>query len=295
MDLSIIIVNYKVPKLLQQCLHSIYNTLSSSNLQYEIWVIDNASEDESPQLISKNFPNVNLIANTSNVGFARANNQAIRKAKGKYILLLNPDTIIHPNAIEILYNFLEKDSDTGAVGGKGLYPNGTIQAGFRRSIPTLEVAFYHFSGLSKLFPKSSHFARYNMSYLDEDLEHEVECLSGCFMMIRKSVLEQIGLMSEIYFMYGEDIDLCYRISQANYKLYYVPSAIITHYHKQSSKKNQIQSTKAFYNAMIYFYDKFFHKRYGIYLNNLIYIMINLLGGFKLLQSIIMELLYIRQS
>ena len=253
MDLSIIIVNYNVKEFLQNLLHSI--SKSSNKINREIIIVDNASNDGSVEFISEKFPEVNLIANTKNLGFSTANNIGMKQAKGKYILLLNPDTLVSEDTFEKMICFFEENPQVGLAGCKILNPDGTIQLACRRSFPGPWTSFCKVTGLSNLFPKSRLFAQYNLTYLDSDQTYEVDAISGSFMMFRKDVYEKIGGLDEKFFMYGEDLDFCYRAQKSGYKVFYVHSTQIIHYKGESTKKSGLDETKIFYNAMHLFVKK----------------------------------------
>jgi len=259
MDLSIIIVSYNVKEFLEQAIVSLIK--SSQSIQYEIFVVDNASSDGSAELIRKRFPSIHLIANPDNKGFAAANNQALKLASGTYILLINPDTIVQEDTIRIIQNFIETHPECGMVGCKILNPDGTLQLACRRSFPTPWVGFTKIVGLSKMFPQSRFFGRYNLTYLDPDETYEVEAISGSFMFFRKSVLDDVGYLDESFFMYGEDLDWCFRIKQAGWKIYYVPDTRIIHFKGESSKKSNRDLILQFYRAMKLFVEKHYHNRY----------------------------------
>ncbi len=255
MELSVIIVNYNVKHFLEQCLHSVIK--ASKNMSAEIFVVDNNSVDGSVQFIPEKFPEVKFIANTENVGFSKANNQAIKKATGKYILLLNPDTVVEEDTFGKALDFMEKNPDAGGLGVKMIDGKGNFLPESKRGLPTPWVAFYKIFGLARLFPKSKKFGKYHLSYLGENEIHEVDVLAGAFMLLRKSVLDKIGLLDETFFMYGEDIDLSYRITQTGFKNYYFPETTIIHYKGESTKKGSLNYVKVFYNAMIIFAKKHF--------------------------------------
>jgi GT2 family glycosyltransferase len=255
MELSVIIVNYNVQHFLEQCLHSVLK--ASKNVSTEIFVVDNNSVDGSVQLIPEKFPEINFIANNENVGFSKANNQAIKKAKGKYILLLNPDTVVEEDTFEKAIAFMESHPEAGGLGVKMIDGKGNFLPESKRGLPTPWVAFYKMFGLSGLFPKSKKFGKYHLSCLDENKIHEVDVLAGAFMLLRKSVLDEIGLLDETFFMYGEDIDLSYRITLAGFKNYYFPETTIIHYKGESTKKGSLNYVKVFYNAMNIFARKHF--------------------------------------
>ncbi len=253
MDLSIIIVNYNVKEFLQNLIHSIEK--ASTNITKEIIVIDNASDDGSVEFLKEKFPQIRLIANKINLGFGKANNIGLKEATGKYILLLNPDTIVAEDTFEKMLEFFDKNSEAGLAGCKILNPDGTLQLACRRSFPGPWTSFTKVSGLSSLFPKSKLFARYNLTYLDENQSYEVDAISGSFMMMRKVVYEKVGGFDEQFFMYGEDLDICYRIQKAGFKVFYVHTTQIIHYKGESTKRSSLDETKVFYNAMHLFVKK----------------------------------------
>ena len=253
MDLSIIIVNYNVKEFLQNLIHSIEK--ASSNLTKEIFIIDNASDDGSVDFIKEKFPQIKLFANQKNLGFGKANNIGLKEATGKYILLINPDTIVAEDTFEKMIQFFESNKNVGLAGCKILNPDGTLQLACRRSFPGPWTSFTKVTGLSSLFPNSKIFARYNLTYLDENQIYEVDAISGSFMMMRKEVYVKVGGFDEQFFMYGEDLDLCYRIQKAGYKVFYVHTTQIIHYKGESTKRSSLDETKVFYSAMHLFVKK----------------------------------------
>ncbi len=252
-DISVIIVNYNVRYFIEQCLISVLK--AKQNLNIEIIVVDNASVDNSVSVIESKFPSVHLIANKENVGFAKANNQAIKIARGKYFLLLNPDTLVEEDTLIKIYDFMEKNPDAGALGVKMIDGEGKFLPESKRSVPTITSSLFRFSGLSKLFPKSKIFNKYNLGYLDENEIHEIDVLSGAFMCIRTDILPQVGYLDEAFFMYGEDIDYSYRIRKAGFKIYYFPKTTIVHFKGESTKKSSVKYHNIFYKAMAIFAKK----------------------------------------
>ena len=253
MDLSIIIVNYNVKEFLQNLLHSIEK--ASSNISKEIIVIDNASDDGSVEVIKDKFPSVILLENKINFGFGKANNQALAKAKGKYILFINPDCIVSEDTFDKMISFFENHSECGLAGCKILNSDGTLQLACRRSFPGPWTSFTKVTGLSNFFPKSKIFARYNLTYLDENKTYEVDAVSGSFMMMRREVYDKVGGFDEQFFMYGEDLDLCYRVQKSGSKVFYVNITQVIHYKGESTKRSNLDETKLFYNAMHLFVKK----------------------------------------
>ena len=283
MKLTVVIVNYNVKYFLEQCLHAAQK--AATKVISEIIVVDNDSVDGSCQMVEEKFPEVQLISNKENVGFSKANNQAIRISKGEYILLLNPDTVVEEDSFRKIVAFMDENPVAGGLGVKMIDGKGRFLPESKRGLPTPEVAFWKMFGFSKLFPRSKRFARYHLGYLDNHQIHEVDVLAGAFMLLRKETLDKVGLLDEDYFMYGEDIDLSYRITQGGYKNYYFPETTIIHYKGESTKKGSINYVKVFYNAMIIFAKKHFSKgnarRYTILINLAIYFraMLTLAGQF----------------
>jgi len=258
MKLSVIIVNYNVEHFLEQCLSSVRKAMQS--VDGEVFVVDNNSIDGSSRMVKKKFPEVFLIENKENTGFSRANNQAIRVAKGEFILLLNPDTVVEDDTFTKIIDFMVENPDAGALGVKMVDGSGKFLPESKRGLPTPLTAFYKMFGLSSLFPHSKRFSKYHMGYLDENEIHEVEILAGAFMLLRKTVLDKIGLLDETFFMYGEDIDLSYRVIKAGYKNYYFPKTRIIHYKGESTKKSSVNYVLVFYNAMVIFAKKHFTNK-----------------------------------
>ena len=255
--LSVIIVNYNVKFYLEQCLESVRR--ASKGLQVETFVVDNLSTDGSVAYLRERFPEVTFIENRENVGFARANNQAIRQSKGRYVLLLNPDTFVGEDTLARMVEFMEAHPEAGGAGAYMLNADGTFAPESRRGLPTPFVAFCKMSGLTKLFPKSRLLGRYYMGYLDANEVNEIEAISGACMMLRREALDKVGLLDEDFFMYGEDIDLSYRVLKGGYKNYFIPTRML-HYKGESTAKNSYRYAYTFYQAM----RLFFRKHYGHY-------------------------------
>lgn len=254
MKLSVIIVNYNVKNFLQQLLQSLFKSVV--RFDYEIIVVDNNSVDGSVAMLENYYKDkIKIIVNKDNLGFSKANNMGIKASEGAYILLLNPDTLVMEDTLQKMVDFMESNTNTGAVGVKMLDGEGKFLPESKRGFPTPKVALYKMLGLSKIFPKSKKFGQYHLGFLNSDEIHEVDVLSGACMMIRRDVLEQVGLLDEDYFMYGEDIDLSYQIKKAGYKNYYFPKTNIVHFKGESTKKGSLNYVKMFYQAMLIFYDK----------------------------------------
>jgi GT2 family glycosyltransferase len=251
MKLSIIIVNYNVKYFLEQCLESVLAAIK--NIPAEIIVVDNHSSDGSVEYLIPRFPGVLFIENPQNTGFSKANNQAIAQSQGEYVLLLNPDTVIGENTLINVCRFMDKNPQSGAVGVKMLDGYGEFLPESKRGFPSPWNSLCKIAGLAKLFPQSRRFGKYHLRYLDENEIHEVPVLAGAFMLLRRKTLEKSGLLDERFFMYGEDIDLSYRISRAGYVNYYFPEPMI-HYKGESTKKD-IKYVKHFYEAMLIFFNK----------------------------------------
>lgn len=275
MQLSIIIVHYNVKYFLEQCLHSV--TSAIKNIDAEIWVVDNASTDGFIDYIPAIFPQVKYIVNTTNVGFAKANNQALTKCSGKYILFLNPDTIVGENCFEKCIRFMEENKDAGALGVKMIDGSGEFLPESKRSFPGPFNSFCKLTGLSKLFPNSTIFARYSLAYLDENKNHEVDVLSGACMFCRKEIVTSLQGFDEAFFMYGEDIDLSCRIQKKGYKNIYFGESCIIHFKGESTKKNSIAYVKTFYNAMNIFVKKHYNSGGAILFSFLFHLAIWLRG------------------
>ena len=266
-EISVVIVNYNVKAFLEQCLIAIERARGTMNI--EIFIVDNASVDGSQAMVKKRFPYVKLIENSRNVGFSTANNQAIEKAQGEYVLIMNPDTLIQEDTLIVLKRYLDEHPSVGAVGCKLLNPDGSFQIASRRSFPTPWVAFSRIVGLSRIFPMSSLFGQYNVTYLDPDMETEVDVLSGSLMMLRRKALDQVGYFDEDYFMYGEDIDLSYRIKKAGWQIIYNPGTKAIHYKGESTKKSEFSAITRFYSTMLIFIRKHFGGRYSLALRILL--------------------------
>jgi GT2 family glycosyltransferase len=266
MDLSIIIVNFETFQMTQQTIKSVLN--HGNPFSYDIYVVDNASEDGSFEELQKTFAKeseegkIKFIQNSENGGFAQANNLALKRTNSEYVLLLNSDTVVVGDCLEKSMNYMKNHPDTGILGCKVLLPDGTLDKACRRSFPEFSVSFYRMTGLSKLFPKSGRFGRYNLTYLDEDETYEVDCVMGAFMLLKSSTIDDVGLLDEKFFMYGEDIDWCYRTKTAGWKVIYYSEAEIIHYKGSSNtKKQNKRMIHEFYRAMYIFYNKHYKENY----------------------------------
>lgn len=259
MDLSVIIVNYNVRYYLEQCLRSV--CASEGVGEMEVFVVDNCSSDGSVAYLRERFPQVRFLENTENVGFARANNVAASQASGRYLLLLNPDTIVTSHTFADCLSLLDGRSEVGGLGTCMLRTDGSFALESRRGLPTPFVACCKMSGLTRLFPQSRLFGRYYMRYLNEHEVNDIEVISGAFMMLRREAVEKVGMLDETFFMYGEDIDLSYRLLKAGYKNVYIPSPIL-HYKGESTEKSSFRYVYTFYKAMQLFFNKHY-RHYGL--------------------------------
>lgn len=274
LDLGIVVVSYNTCELLRACLRSIYE--STGDLAYEVCVVDNASSDGSPEMVAAEFPQVRLISNTDNVGYPRANNQGLRHfgfgegamARPRFALLLNPDTELPPDALIHMVDFMGAHSQAGIVGPKLVCPDGSLDLACRRSFPDPEVSFYRMAGLSRLFPGSRRFGRYNLTYLDPDQPAEVDAVVGAFMLVRREAIAGVGLLDEQFFMYGEDLDWAYRIKAAGWKVYYNPGVTVLHVKRAASRKSA-RAQIEFYRAMDIFYRKHYAEESPWWLHLLI--------------------------
>jgi GT2 family glycosyltransferase len=265
---SIIIVNWKTPQLLAKCLDSLKQ--DPQHDEFEIWVVDNNSGDDSVEMLARDFPFVKVLANSYNAGFSKGCNQVIPLCTTPYIMLLNPDTQVQDRAISMLADFLDAHPGCGAVGPKVLNYDGTLQLACRRAFPDPAAAFYRVTYLSRLFPNNPTFSRYNYSFADPDLELEVDALSGSAMMVRNDVVKKIGLLDEDIFMFGEDIDWCWRIKQAKCSVNYYPKAVVYHIHGAASRFRPIGTTIDLHRGMHVFYKKHLAQKYWAPFNLLVY-------------------------
>lgn len=251
--LSIVIVNFNTRGLLRACLQSVLSSQEAPAM--ELFVVDNASGDGSAAMVSTEFPQVRLIQSPTNGGYAYANNLALRQCQGEYLLLLNPDTELPPRALKEMVDFMEAHPEAGIAGPKLVRENGSLDLACRRSFPTPEVSFYRMLGLSKLFPRSRRFGRYNLTYLDPDQPAEVDSVVGAFMLVRAAAAQQVGLLDESFFMYGEDLDWAYRIKARGWKTLYNPAVVVLHLKGASSRRHPWKTIVEFYRAMHLFYNK----------------------------------------
>lgn len=292
-ELSIIILNYNTEDLLKDCLNSLKKTINRGN--FEVIVVDNGSEDGSVVLVKKNFRWVKLIENKNNLGFAAGNNIAIKKAKGDYLLLLNPDTIVYSDTLRTVLKYLKENRKVGAATCRVELPDGSLDYSCHRGFPTPWNALTYFSGLAKLFPKSKIFAGYTATYKDLDSTHEIDALTGAFAMVRKNAGEAVGWLDEDYFWNGEDIDFCYKLKRAGWKIVFIPDVKITHYkgsasglwHSGASRPTKETKSRAALSStqvMRLFYKKHLAYKYPFFVNGIVYLGISLLEMFRLTKA-----------
>lgn len=267
MDLSAVIVNYNTKDKLRSCLGAVF--ASQTDFAFEVWVVDNASRDGSAEMLKREFPQVNLTENEENLGYAKANNIALRKARGRYLLLLNADVEVGTDTFDKMIKFMDNDPTVGISGCKVVRPNGKLDPACRRSFPDPRSALYRLAGLSLLFPKSQRFAKYNLSYLPENEIAAVDSVMGAFLLIRRIVMEKIGLLDEDFFMYGEDLDWCWRAKAAGFRVMYAPITTVVHDKGSSSRKAKSLALYEFHRAMALFYDKHYRAEYNFLMNWLV--------------------------
>ncbi len=289
LDLAIIIVSYNTCRVLEECLASVYR--SQGDFAYEVWVVDNASTDSSADMVAARFPQAHLIRSDVNGGWSYANNLGLRVIAGPeqqapdYVLLLNPDTLLPSSALADMLAFMAEHPEAGAVGPRLVLANGELDLACRRSFPTPMSSFYKIYGLGKLFPRSARFAGYNLTYLDPDETTEVDSVVGSFMMVRKEVIEQVGLLDESFFMYGDDLDWAYRMKAAGWKVYYNADVTVLHYKGEASKTSR-KAHYEFYRAMHTFYKKHYRATTAPCLYWLVTAGIAMRGGLAMLEELV---------
>jgi len=299
-DLAIVIVNYRTPHLLRDCLDSIF--ASQGDLTCQVCVVDNCSMDESCDMVEAEYPQVKLIASETNGGFSHANNLGLRAfgfgdglfpnasaetcdSLPRYALLLNPDTVLPPMALAHMIAFLDAHPDAAAAGPRLLRQDGSLDVACRRSFPSPEVAFYRMVGLSKLFPRSRCFGRYNVTYLDPSITTEVDAVVGAFMMIRGEAILRVGLLDERFFMYGEDLDWAYRMKKVGWRIYYNAAVTVLHY-KEASTRHSRRARYEFYRAMYLFYRKHYARNTPFWLGAIVVLGIVLRGGIAMAVDVV---------
>lgn len=296
LDLLIVIVNYNTRDLLRDCLASIYD--SRGDFSYQVCVVDNGSHDGSVEMVRQEFPQAQLIASSINGGYAYANNLGLRafgfqnasiaghSSSPRYVLLLNADTLLPPSALQEMLDFMEAHPEAGAAGPRLVREDGSLDLACRRSFPTPSAFLYRSMGLSKLFPKSPRFGRYNLTYLDPDELTEVDSVVGAFMLVRGEAIHQVGLLDETFFLYGEDLDWAYRIRKAGWKIYYHPQVTVLHVKGASTRKHSRKARYEFYRAMDIFYRKHYAATTPFWLHWLIIAGIIVQGGLAMLGEIL---------
>jgi GT2 family glycosyltransferase len=290
MDVSIVVLNYNTREHLRMCLRALYaegsTSLGTGPLEAEVLVVDNASTDRSAEMVADEFGWVRLIRSPRNGGFAFGNNQALRRVRGDAILLLNPDTLMPAGGIAALRYKLQEHPEAGIIGPKLLRPDGSMHLACRRSFPTPGVSFYRFSGLSRLFARSPRFGRYNLTYIDPDLAIEVDAVCGACMLVRREVVERVGLLDERFFMYGEDLDWCLRTRQAGWTVRYEPSISVQHQHGAASRQRALRANVYFFRAMDLFYRKHYVQQYHPLLTGVVRTSIYAALGFAMFRTLL---------
>jgi O-antigen biosynthesis protein len=287
MDLSVIIVSYNVRYFLELCLVSVRK--AAKHIDCEVFVVDNNSTDDSCSMVRRQFPEVNLITNTDNRGFATANNQAIKLATGRYILLLNPDTILEEDIFGKCIGFMIENPDAGAIGVRMINGNGKFLRESKRALPTPGTAFFKMSGLSNFFPRSVVISRYHLGNLDSMKTTQADIISGAFMFLLHEAVIKTGLLDETFFMYGEDIDYSYRLLKAGFKNYYFPEARIIHFKGESTKKGKVSVSLNFHKAMSIFVRKHINNGKSRVLNIPVQLSIFVMAGLSILKQVLVLL------
>ncbi len=289
-DISIIIVNYNVRHFIKRTIESIYAS-KVGDITYDVHVVDNASIDGSVDMIRNTFPNVHLIANKDNVGFSTANNQAIKIAKGNFILILNPDTVVQEDTLQVCYDYMTAHNNVGAVGVKMIDGAGNFLPESKRDLPTVWNSLAKLFGFSSLFPKSKLFNGYALGHLDRDKIHSIKVLCGAFMFVRKSTIDKVGAFDERFFMYGEDIDWSRRIVEGGYEIHYIPDTTIIHYKGESTKKASLNYVKTFYGAMGLYVEKHYSGGAGRWFSRFLKLGIGLRAAISGIKRIIMIIIW----
>ncbi|MBK9055904.1 MAG: glycosyltransferase family 2 protein [Chloroflexi bacterium] len=295
-DLSIIIVSYNTRQLLADCLETVFAAAAPPG-GLDVWVVDNASRDGSADMVAEVYPQVHLIRNQNNVGFATANNQAGKLARGRGILFLNSDTRISPDALVKPLAYLDQHPQVGGLTVRLVLPNGQLDPDNHRGFPTPWASLCHFTGLNRLFPHSPRFNQYFQSYQDFSQTHRIDVTAGSYLLMPISLYRQLGGWDEQYFFYGEDIDLCYRINEAGYEIVYFPEVEVIHYKGASSgfkkesaglvprppRETRVKVAKESARAMKIFYGKFYRQKYNPVVTSLVLLAIQLQGWLRILK------------
>ena len=281
---SVIIVSYKVRYYIEQCLNSVLRSVPDA----QILVVDNKSDDGTVEYLRERFPEADIISNDYNAGFGKANNIALAKATGRYVLFLNPDTVVAERTIPGCVEYMDAHPEVGAVGVRMQYGDGRFAVESRRSLPTPSVSFWHMTGLGRMFPRSKVFAKYHLTYLDKTQECPIDVVSGAYMFVRKEALDKTGGFVESFFMYGEDIDLSYRIMQAGYVNRYLPLPIV-HDKGESTIKTSYKYAKVFYDAMLIFFNKHFKSYSGLFA-----LLVKIVVGVKKMSTYVLQNIWARR-
>jgi GT2 family glycosyltransferase len=293
LDLGIVIVNWNTKDLLRRCLQTVL--ASTGSLTFKVVVVDNASTDGSPDMVRAEFPSVEVIASQTNGGFSYGNNLGLKAlgyhGKGdidagapRYALLLNPDTEVPSESLFGMVQFMDSRPDVGVAGPKLVLEDGSLDVACRRSFPTPMVSFYRFSGLSKLFPHNPRFGRYNMTFVDPDVELEVDSVVGAYMQVRREAIRDAGLLDEAFFMYGEDLDWAFRIKEAGWKVFYHPQVMVKHVKRASSRRSK-KAQFEFQRAMLIFYRKHYRRTTPLWLHLMVMLGLMMKGGPELLPEL----------
>ena len=267
MDLSIVITSFNTRELLRDCLKSIAK--SEGAVEWEVFVVDNCSADGSPAMVKTEFPQVKLFENSENEGFAKANNRALRETSGSYVLLLNPDTQLRPQTLQEMIELMGANPDVGLAGIKLVRQDGQMDKACRRGFPTPWNSLGRLLLLDRLFPKSRVFGGYNLTFMDPDGEYEVDAIVGAFMFFRRETLEEVGVLDENFFMFGEDLDWCYRVKRSDWKILYVGSKEVLHVKGASTRQNPQLMNSHFHRAMLIFHKKHLERHYPFFINWLV--------------------------
>ncbi len=294
-DLAIVILNFNTRDYLRRCLTSIY--ASRGDFAFDVCVVDNASPDGSADMVRAEFPQTRVIQSQVNGGFAYGNNLGLRaygfgqeagqpaETLPRYVLLLNPDTALPSDGLAMMLAFMDEHPGAGAAGPRLVLEDGSLDLACRRSFPTPQVALYRMVGLSKLFPRHPVFGRYNLTYLDPNQVAEVDSVVGAFMLVRREAIQQVGLLDEDFFMYGEDLDWAYRMTQAGWKVYYNPAVTVLHV-KRAASRHSPRAQREFYRSMRIFYHKHYAYSTSPWLHWLVMAGINLRAGLLRVQQLL---------
>ena len=269
MDVSIIFVNYKTPEMTVRAVRAA--EASAAGLSHEIIVVDNGSGDDSVPHIREACPDVRLIESGKNLGFSGGNNLALREARGRYLLLLNTDIVTHDDAVAKSAAYMDGNPDVGILGAQVWLPDGTLDHACHRGFPTPRASFYYFSGMARRHPHNPRYTGYTLSHLSQDTTHPVDAVMGAYMMIRREVMDAVGLLDEDYFMYSEDVDYCYRAKKAGWGVVYYHEAVATHYKYGSRSKRRTKTILDFYDSMWIFYQKHYKRRYPLPVTIVVYL------------------------